>query len=505
MIALGTGSMPLSRIGSLFLNEGEAGIRSAVIDTSESHAYFGSSTVVKILLRSGSWPPIRVGAAALHTGERSLFSAVIDPAGGQAYFGTSTSPGRVVKVELGNGSKPPARINAVVLNSGEGNIRSAVIDPVNGHAYFGAELDDTGHVVKIGLGSGSDPPTRIGAVTLINREDNLVCAVIDPLNEYAYFGVRYFTVSGRIVKIALGSGTDPPVRVGAVSLNNWERSAGSAVIDPESGYAYFGTQTSPARVVKVQLGDGSDPPVRVGAVTLNSAEDSLNCAVIDPANGFAYFGTSNAPAKIVKIDLGNGPDLPTRIGSATLASGENALQSAVIDQVDGFAYFGTMTSPGKIIKIELGTGLNPPTRIGAITLIDGEKNLTCAVIDSNSGHAYFGTNTTPGLVIRVGLSQKGFVKGTKFFLPEPGMVTDANFYSHAAAGNVRLAIYDTAPQPGLLWQSGSITNSVTEDWIRELISNGTPASLQLDAGDYWLAWQVDTSLPVPSYAQGDGR
>jgi outer membrane protein assembly factor BamB len=87
-------------------------------------------------------------------------------------------------------------------------------------------------------------------------------------------------------------------------------------------------------------------------------------------------------------------------------------------------------------------------------------------------------------------------------LSEAATVASLSLYSHAAAGNVRLAVYDNAAIPNLLWQSGSIPNTAAAAWLTTSISSGTPSSLELDAGTYWLAWQVDTAIPVPSYAAG---
>jgi len=99
-------------------------------------------------------------------------------------------------------------------------------------------------------------------------------------------------------------------------------------------------------------------------------------------------------------------------------------------------------------------------------------------------------------------SQKGFIKGTKLALTETAVVSDLRFYSHAASGDVRLALYDNASPKNLLWQSGSVTNTAANAWITVPITNGTPSSLTLAPGTYWLAWQVDSTADVPSYTAG---
>jgi hypothetical protein len=99
-------------------------------------------------------------------------------------------------------------------------------------------------------------------------------------------------------------------------------------------------------------------------------------------------------------------------------------------------------------------------------------------------------------------SQKGFVKGTKAILVNPASVSNVWFYSHAAEGNIRVGIYDNNSPMNLLWQSGSISNTAAGGWIAAPIAGGAPGVLALAPGTYWLAWQVDTTYDVPSYASG---
>jgi hypothetical protein len=99
-------------------------------------------------------------------------------------------------------------------------------------------------------------------------------------------------------------------------------------------------------------------------------------------------------------------------------------------------------------------------------------------------------------------AQKGFVKGTKATVANPASVSNVWFYSHAAGGDVRLGIYDNHSPMNLLWQSGSISNTASGGWIAVPIAGGAPGALALAPGTYWLAWQIDTTDDVPSYAPG---
>jgi hypothetical protein len=187
------------------------------------------------------------------------------------------------------------------------------------------------------------------------------------------------------------------------------------------------------------------------------------------------------------------------VGSLTLNYGENA-DCAVIDPSGGYAYFGNGGSiTSRVVKIDLSSF----TRVGAVELNSGEGFLSCAVIDPVKGYARFGMATIPGGVVRVALSQKGLVKATQFTMPEEGLVNSVHFYSHESTGKVRLGIYDEKEgKKTLLWKSSGITNTATNGFLVAPISSGTPTKLQLNAGTYWLAWQVDTARNVPSYSAG---
>ena len=90
---------------------------------------------------------------------------------------------------------------------------------------------------------------------------------------------------------------------------------------------------------------------------------------------------------------------------------------------------------------------------------------------------------------------KGYIKATKFTLSEQVTVDKIRFYSHVAAGNVRVAIYDNASPKVLMVESGSI--AVAVGWNEIDVSD-----MALAAGTYWLVWQYDDVSDAPSYTAG---
>ena len=76
----------------------------------------------------------RTNSLTLNSGEDALFSAVIDTANGFAYFGTLTSPGIVVKVRLSDFT----RVGALTLNPDLCCVSAVVIDSATHHSRNGS-------------------------------------------------------------------------------------------------------------------------------------------------------------------------------------------------------------------------------------------------------------------------------------------------------------------------------------------------------------------------------
>lgn len=561
-VALGSGGDAPTRLGSVTLNAGEDSLACAAMSAAPpGYAFFGSDAfpgmVTKVALGSGTNAPTRVGSTSLSVNEDYLTSA--GDVGGALFFGTLTQPGQVIQVGNGASGQPPVRQSGLVLSVGESELQSLVIDAVNGYGWFGAATFP-GQIVKVKLGKAGQPPQRLASLTLEPGEDRPICAVADVASGYAWFGTD--TGPGRVVKVALGAGNAPPTRVGAVTLNSDERALRCAVLDLTNRYAYFGTAVFAGlgRVVKVALGDSNQPPARVAAVALDADEWDFESAVINGAGTHALFGTSlyNAEAtgvsKVVKVALGAGASAPTRVGALTLPVGEAILNSAVSDPLTGYAWFGAAglgytqgqaikisfeaagAAPQRVgaaalstnatplngaavdpaagyavfggnrhlVKVALGAGEAAPAKVGEIEFPSAEDGLHCGAGDPSSGLAWFGTSTQPGNVVLASYSQKGFIKGTRFVLTESGALTDVNFYSHRAAGQLRLALYARdGTNRDRLWQSGVISNTVANGWISVPVSQGTPTTLQLTPGTNDLCWQVDTTGDVPGYLAGD--
>ncbi len=414
----------------------------------------------------------RSAALTLQSGENNVFTGVVDTTNGFAYFGTNTTPGQIIKVQLSDFT----RVGVLSGNSGEDSFVGSAIDVANGFAYFSTN-EGTSNIVKVQLSDF----TRVGAVNVAGG-GFVQGLTMDTTNGFLYAATN--TIPSNVYKINLSTFTNTANIALAAGENNVVR----IVLDPANDTGYFPTQTSPAKIVKVTL----STLTRVGALTLDTGENNVRAAAIDAINGFAYFGTNTTPGIVIKVRLSDF----TRVGAVTLSSGENSLYGAAIDTTNSHLYVITRTTPGGMVKLSTSSF----TRLGGVTFESGENPTEPAVLDVANGFIYSATQTSPGKIIKVNTNHTSFIHGTKVTLPEAGTLKQINFYSHAASGTIRLALYDSTKT--LLWQSGVITNTAAGTIIPVSVEAGTPTALSLAAGTYYFAFQQSSTSSVASYTAG---
>jgi len=102
-----------------------------------------------------------------------------------------------------------------------------------------------------------------------------------------------------------------------------------------------------------------------------------------------------------------------------------------------------------------------------------------------------------------GTQIRGMAKAIKAILPDnQATFQSVSFYCHTT-GFFRLAIYrdPLGDASSKIWESNN-TAAVAGAWNTVTISSGIPASLVLNSGTYWLAWQWYTTDPGPSFSSG---
>lgn len=391
-------------------------------------------------------------------------------------------------------------MNTIELEEGENQVRSGTIDPVRRTLWLGTGTSP-GRIVQLELGENGEPPRRVGAVELENGETAVVAAACDPGT-----GMGWFATSGspgRVVKFDLADSAGLPARLGASEPDPDDGAVRTALFDIDGGYAYLLARTA-RRFIKVALGQGTASPTRIGALDLDgvAGANAMWGSVMDTSTGYAYLGTDTSPGEVIKVRLGEGNALPTLVASVRMNPFQPRFRSAVISPEERRAIFLTDAYPGRLIKVDLGEGDAPPADIGRLTLGTYEDYLISAFHDAGAGILWAVNFDAPPRIIKVATGQKGFLKGTRVEIPESTMIQNVALYSHSPAGNVHLSLYDDRNPRNLLWQSGQLPNPVEEDFLVVPIADGDPAALALEAGTYWLAWQVDTNIPVPSYTEG---
>jgi hypothetical protein len=512
-----------TRVGStsLLISDG-SDLRCAVLSASGQYAYFGTRSPPNIVrVDVSTLPnPTRIGAAALPSGEEPQ-SAAMAPSGSFAYFGTDTSPAKIVKIDVTTFPNP-SRVGAITLAAGQNKCNFLAIDASGTFAYAGL-YTTPGQIVKINLATFTVTSTHV-----LTGYNPIVSGVFDgsflyviTTGETLKINVATMSIVGSVVpgatsdaaRIALLNTTTSrayflqnvqerlyPVNLTAFGLlpymdlrNYRENQLQSAIKDPNSNFAYFGTyeaysgSTAGARIVKVQ----TNPTLTYyGSFALeDESVYQLSCAMVDSIGKYAYFGSDTAPGKIVKLDITTNP-YPTELGTLTLELGEDYLKCCVIDPQNKFAYVGTNTTPGNVVKINLTSF----TRVESITLNIGDNALTSALMDPLGNFAYFGTNTNPGRVIVIALSSFSWVN--TITLPAgQSLLTAATMTSD---GNRLFFGSNTSPGKVIRLQR-SITSPIA-DWI-DVAYDGTlnvfvaliPNQLAYCSFDEGLTW---TSIPT---------
>jgi len=372
-----------ARVGTVTLPAGETDIRSGVIDVANGYALFGTAFggIVKVDVDPGRTFQ-RVSALAWadtwHYYSDDWVTAMFDTETGYAYFPTYNNASDFLKIDPGAGASAPSKVGEENLFEEYG--LDMLVDSANGYGYVmtgdSSTADRFTRVVKYQLGSGDAAPTRIGHLTfglLIGGMDGDKSSVIDAAQGFAYVG----TYAGEsIVKVDLGSGSAVPTLVSVISPGLGPIS--TAAIDTSGGYAYFGTDTSPAQVLKIRLSDFT----HVGTLNLAAGDNSLGSAAIDATNGHLYFGTRSNPAEVVKVRLSDFTQLTT----LTLTGIDGALRSTLaIDAVGGYGYLTAQWTLDKLVKFALGAGNAAPTLVGSMTANDS------VIRDPSTGNLFVGT------------------------------------------------------------------------------------------------------------------
>jgi hypothetical protein len=324
-------------------------ITCSVMDPVGYSAYFGDWGENSILTQVKLSSFVVENSSVLPKGFSSFLSSCIDSKNVFVYFGTGADGGlgltgnaRIVRID----TRTLTVVNYVEFDYGltyqVPSVSCMAIDPTNGrYLYAGINIGDfeTSYMIKVDLVTF----TRVNSISL--PLDMPITVLIDKDGKYAYFGTMGRTISpgGRIFKIDLATFT----QVDVLTLNSDEK-IGTAVMNPDEQYAYFGTRSFPGKIIRVDLTTFT----RVDSLTLNSGEDVITSLLMNPRTLIAFVGLSTYPGKIVKVNLESMQRLAVLVLNAS--EGENYLRSAVMSSNLRYAFFSSeFFTKCKIIKIDL--------------------------------------------------------------------------------------------------------------------------------------------------------
>ena len=470
------------------------------------------------------------------TNAASVYAAACDLtlATHYALFISSRNPCVFYKVRLDAGGASPVFVSAHtnIPVSCHNNLAVNTRSPAaTNHYAYGYDMNNPAALFKLQLfpdplnldaaplfaGSFSVPTVTVGSDLAINLAG----------------GCLYYASGGNLVR---------------VDLSNDTTTSAAVLYNENLTHLFYASNcvyatTVGGRLEKVTLGLNGSLTGATGASNLLA-----QAATAGAATDGAYFYGNSSTNLFVKIKNGTiGNVTPTSWTINQLVDPQGyfmAFVTTVMDTDAGYVFTGTDEhDPGTVSKVAVGAGDTPPVSRGLLYLIRGnwttnapslskpilpvnpaghdarvgEVYLRSSIIDVQQGYAYFGHDNVPDLplsqarVTKVQLSHKGSIKGNKVALPVVATLQSLNFYSHAAtpatafsSGLIRLAIYnDNGGRPGnLQWQSDPLANA--GGWLAATssVASGPLSSLTLGTGVYWLAWQVDSTLDVPSYTNG---
>jgi DNA-binding beta-propeller fold protein YncE len=498
-ILMGTAASPV-RVARLDLNdfsyqgttvyEGyEKGVGALGVDAATGSAFVATreipSRVIKLDLAS-----MEVEGALLLEPKDAFFTAsAFDVADGHVYFGMEAARGRLVKFDAGG----MRRVGRLDLGEGQSRPQAVALHSEARTGYVVVDSAPAGKILKVDL----DQFAVSGETDLpLDRRLSSFAAVDAPRN------ALYVESGGELLRYAL----DSLALVDALPLPVPPGETGWGLIDVASARLYVGCPPG-------EPGSEADPRPAIhsvdlkqfildGEVRLEAEEWNNSVAALDATGRAIYLAATGSPATMLKIGLSPFQREETlQIGPAGFF-----MRSLAIDETAREAFLSVTGATIKraILRFDLDvfaqTGLLRMEPFGlpathAFSL--GASRELLLFSDGQRG------NPSRGIKLQIDQGQRGLLKATRFELAESADVNLARFYSHLPEGNYRLALYNDAEPKQLLWESEAIANNATDFAPVVPISLGAPASLTLAPGAYWLAWQVDTTASVPSYAEGE--
>jgi hypothetical protein len=294
-------------------------------------------------------------------------------------------------------------------------------------------------------------------------------AIINTNGGFAYFGssTSYTLTSSTNTNITPVTLSPLGVNPGITSFSQ-VTNLSAAALDSGTYFGYFVSSQAPSAIEELNTVNGGYA-VPISSMSLPAGQNWVGTAVVDSINHIAYLGTGTSPSMVVKVLLPNGGSVTnmTYVSSITLPAGLDFLSASAIDSSNGFAYFASSTTPGAVAKISLSDfALN-----GTLTFSSGAGAVASAVIDTTKQYAYFGTHDSPGKVVKVSLSSLSQVLTVTLPTGENDLT------SAVLDGTGEFAYFGTNTSPGIiarlittnLSQNNSLTLAAGQNSLRSAV------------------------------------
>jgi hypothetical protein len=221
-------------------------------------------------------------------------ATLIDPVNNYAYIGTNTFPASVVRVDLDNTPGPSMVVLdqldlSATFSDYELSFNSGVLDVANQFAYFGNWHPDSGsgRIFKIDI----NPANSLAKVDQLDFSATpairlFTTAVIDDVNQYAYFYARDPFVGVKVIKINIDPLNFSNVTTLAIADPGLSGDVVMAGIDTNLGFAFF---TTNGMINKIDI-----DPSRTYSLLSQTSIPSKGTIITDPTKGFFYLITNQS-------------------------------------------------------------------------------------------------------------------------------------------------------------------------------------------------------------------
>jgi hypothetical protein len=365
--------------------------------------------------------------------------------------------------------------------------------------------------------------------------DVITVMAYDDANEVAYVsapGNQAFNDWTQIVKVDLA---DASVTASHV-IGPRTLLATALALDPDSNSLLVWVADSPPRLLRLD----ADTLDEIESIDMPAGDAGVHTAAWVPGNNLVLFAKQGPPGSVIRVQVNPLQRLSVRtlttsipIYPGGLSVNPETLQGLLFaDSSRLYPFDATSTSlfsPVPPIMYEgpgsasgVGVTLRP---VMGTTMWDVAMRGTHAFRLDGDTRSFIGNTQPlpvnvalggpaglfpqPGRIQAVNRSLQSFSTSTAeqinlqpVAMPHWGVVTDVRLHSHAATGNLRVAIYQDGSSESLLWTSPLVANTAADEEIVFNIADGSPGNLTLSPGDYHLAWVTDTHEQVVSHTPG---